>query len=167
MHVPTRLLNNSAGTVIAVVGLALQFAGLQGWFRSEARGRLLNWVIESKVGLPLEDSAAKEFAAAFPPPPNSTGRTPTHVTKTVIATADGAVINAQLNYMYSDHTRGPPVASMADVEAWAAETPYQWLAWFMTLFGILVMMSSSALDWREHAKQTEQNGSNVSEQQDP
>jgi hypothetical protein len=77
---------------------------------------------------------------------------PTHITKSVLRTADGAIMSAQFNYMYSDSSRSEHVASLAEVTAWAAATSYQWWAFGVMTVGFIGMMSSSALDWWEHVK---------------
>lgn len=147
-----RLAFNSGSAVVALLGLVFQFANLQGCYRHEARQAFLGWVAESKVGLPMETPAAVAFASRFPSPRTPIRQRPTHVTKTVLATADGAIMSAQFNYMYANESRSEHVASIDEVRAWAAETGYEWWAFWATAIGLIGMVASSGLDWREHLK---------------
>ena len=162
MGLPSRFAVSSVSTAVALIGLAFQLANLEGCFRNDSRQRFLAWALESKVGLPMDDPAAAEFASRFPPPAHNGGQRATHITKTTLATSDGAIMSAQFNYMYSDQSRSPHVASLEDMRTWAAETPYQWWAWYVTLLGVLGMACSSILDWQDRSKHPNQDrGSGV------
>lgn len=55
-------------------------------------------------------------------------------------------------HLYTDESRSEHVALLDEVRAWAAETGYEWWAFRVTAIGLIGMVASSGLDWREHLK---------------
>ena len=51
-----------------------------------------------------------------------------------------------INYMYSDTSRSPYVANLAEIEEWATKTSYPWIAWTLSFIGFLEVALSYFLE---------------------
>lgn len=128
------------------IGLILHFANLKGWLLDENRIGFLNWILNSQVGLPIDNPAGVEFMKSFPPPPGTKGNDLTHVTKQVVRSQSGPVLMASINYMHRDGSRTEYIATLSDVRKWSEKTPYPWIAWFLTLFGFCEVLLSTLVE---------------------
>ena len=134
------------GIIAVALGIILQFADLKGYLNDKNRTEILNWILHSNAGLSLEHPAAKEFIKKYPPAPEENIANLTHLTKNVIRQENGGIYNASINYMRTDQTRTKFVATLDDVRTWASETPYQWIAWWVTLFGFIELVGNWIID---------------------
>ena len=134
------------GIVAIALGIILQFADLKGYLNDKNRMEILNWILHSNTGLSLEHPAAKKFIKKFPPASEEKIANLTHLTKNVIRQENGGIYNASINYMRTDHTRTNFVATLDDVRKWASETPYQWIAWWVTLVGFIELVGNWIID---------------------
>lgn len=137
-----------SGIAIAGVGLLLSFADLMDWLRDSDREKLVEWVLTSEVGLPINDPTAQAFLRSFPPPPEARADKITHLTKTVIRYEAGGIQSASINYMHTDHSRTAHVATFEEVRDWARETSYRWLALWLTLCGFAQVSAAYIVEQR-------------------
>jgi len=136
------------GLAIIVGGVVFQFADLKGFLSNRERQEILDWVLHSESGLSLESPAAKEFMRKFPPPNNESVKDCTHLTKSVMQYETGGIISANVNYMRRDLSRTSHVATLEDIRRWAAETPYPWISWWITIFGLFELAATFYLERR-------------------
>ena len=142
------LLLKVIGFIIMGVGIAVQFADLEGYLKNRERQEILDWVLSSKSGMPLEAPAAKEFMKRFPPPNNESSKYLTHLTKSIMQYQTGGIIAANVNYMRKDLSRTSHVATLEEIRRWASETPYPWISWWITTLGFLALLASFYLERR-------------------
>lgn len=135
-------------TGLTALGLStiLGFADLKGWLTHSDREALLEWFLEANAGLPIQEPAARAFQKSFPPPPEASIDEITHLTKQVIRSENGPVMDGSVNYMHRDTSRTRYVATLAQVREWAAESRYPWIAWALGLIGFLEVLASTFLD---------------------
>ena len=134
------------GLCILGIGVVVGYGNLRGWFLYPERQEFLKWVIESEVGMPIENPSAQAFMRDFPPPENARTEKIMHVTKWLQRLENGGVNEAQINYMQRDHSRTKYVATLPEIREWARETTYPWLAWSLTLIGFLVVLATTGFD---------------------
>jgi len=142
------------GTLVLAVGIILQLANLKGCLYHKERTDFLKWVKESTISMSINELPAKSFMKQFPPPSSSQLKEITHITKSVIRLQNGLVYNAQINYMLRDNSHTTYVATLDDVQKWANESEYPWMAFYMTLIGFIITLSSSLLDLIGKQKKT-------------
>ncbi len=137
------------GLLILASGIILNLANLNGMLKDKDRAELLRWAVESQGDFSLEDKTAKVFLNRFPPP-QSTVADLTHVTKTVVRQPGGGLpMMVCINYLHSDETRTGCVATIEELRDWSNETPYPWLAWFLTLFGFCQVLLNTVFEFKE------------------
>ncbi|MFZ2446191.1 MAG: hypothetical protein WAW37_07535 [Syntrophobacteraceae bacterium] len=140
------------GLVILAAGIILNFANLAGWLIDADRQKVLHWALKSTKGIPLEEHEAQVFYKRFPPPYGKEGNL-THITKQVVRSELGGLpMTVCINYMKADGSRTPCVATKEEVRKWADETPYPWIAWFLTLFGFCQVLLDIILDSKGSSK---------------
>lgn len=142
------------GIAVLGVGVLTGFADLKGWLRDGDREAFLQWALQSSVGMPIGQSSAQAFMKRFPPPEDARISDITHITKQVERPERGPVLQAAFNYMHSDHSRTAYVATLADVREWAAESPYPWVSWLLTVIGFLEVLGSTGIQWRRERSTT-------------
>lgn len=136
-----------SGLIILAVGVIVGFADIKGWFKNSHRLTIIDWAKTTKTGLPITHPAAKAFMKNFPPPSDARPEEITHLTKTVIKSMSGGQpMNVAINYMHRDNSRTSNVATLADVENWASNTVYPWIAWILSLIGFIEILSSSIIE---------------------
>ncbi len=128
------------GLIAIAIGITIHFIDLKGYLRDKERIEILNWTLNSDIGLPIESLAAREFMEKFPPPQSENKDIFSHLTKSVLKTASGKVFNASVNYMRKDGTRTNDVVTLEEIRMWAYETPYSWISWWLDSFGFLVLL---------------------------
>lgn len=130
------------GMIVVAIGLMLGFADLKGFLKDKKKIEILNWVLHSNSGMSLELPAAKEFMKKFPPPQDEDVENLTHLAKSVMKYEIGGILNASVNYMRKDLTRTGHVATLPEIHNWAAETPYSWISWWVTLVGFIGLIET-------------------------
>ena len=135
------------GLTVMGLGILLAYFNISGIFQSSPRKDFLNWVIKSERGLKIDAPAAKAFMKDFPPPDPKRCSEITHITKWTQVLENGLPFQAQINYMYSDNSRTPYVATLDDVRAWASSTTYPQIAWLLSLIGFLVVLVSKVFSY--------------------
>lgn len=133
------------GLIILACGVMLSLFDLLGWYTDPDKVAVLDWANTSGLGLGIDHPGAKKFMEQFPPPNNSSKKI-THLTKQVLNSALGGNLLVSVNYMYSDATRSAYVANLEDIKDWVKETPYPWIAWLLSAFGFIEVLSSYILD---------------------
>jgi len=121
-------------------------ANLKGWLKDKEKVAVLEWVMNSKKGLSIQNPGAKKFMKRFPPPENSRPNVITHLVKSATIHQLGGMQNASINYMHSDGSRTAHVATLNDVKTWALKTNYELLSWLLSLFGFLEMMGAFIIE---------------------
>ena len=135
------------GLTALALGVALGLADLRGWLRQPSRTAFVQWAQNSRSGLPVSEAPAQAFMRRFPPPEGVALGQMTHVTKYVQRLDNGPALEVAFNYMLADESRTSYVATLEQVQAWADESPYPWLAWVLTLVGFLEVAGSTAMEW--------------------
>ena len=134
-----------SGFVILLIALVIQFAHLKGYLRHEERIDFLGWARKSNKRLPINTPSAKAFMEQFPPPSNSSPSKITYITKLVVRVQNGLVDQAQINYMYQDNSRTDYVATLGDIENWAAESRYPWIAFILSTIGFVITVTAEVI----------------------
>jgi hypothetical protein len=136
-----------SGLIILAAGVIVGFANIKGWFKNSTRLAIIEWAKNTNTGLPISHPSAQAFMKDFPPPSDTKIEEITHLTKTVIRSASGGQpMNVSINYMLNDHSRTSNVATLADLERWASNTVYPWIAWTLSFVGFIEILSSSILE---------------------
>lgn len=135
------------GLVALLAAVLLGLADLCGWLRYSRRTAFVQWAHHSQLGLPISEPAAQAFVVRFPPPEGVFLDQITHVTKLVQRIENGPALDMAFNFMLRDHRRTAYVATLAQVEGWAEESPYPWLAWVLTVIGFLEVAGGTAIEW--------------------
>ena len=144
-----------SGLIILAAGVMIGFANIMGWFKNSDRLAIIDWAKNTNIGLPISHPSARAFMKDFPPPSDSRPEEITHLTKTVILSASGGQpINVSINYMHRDDSRTSNVATLADLERWASNTVYPWIAWTLSLVGFIEILSSSIIEMCFNNKKT-------------
>ena len=144
-----------AGIVCLGLASVLGLADLLGYFEYGDRNVVLDWVLTSGSGLPIDESAARAFMARFPPPSGARPLEITHLVKQVIRTQGGPVMNASINYMHADESRTTAVATLAEVRKWAGEDRW-WLRfawWILGFLGFVEVLARTL--FKRHEAQAE------------
>ncbi|MBU1184228.1 MAG: hypothetical protein KJ663_03530 [Proteobacteria bacterium] len=139
------------GFAIVAFGITVQFADLKGYLKNRESQKILDWVLYSKSGMPLESPAAREFIKKFPPPNTESVEDLTHLTKSVMQYETGGLISANVNYMRKDLSRTGHVATLEEIRRWTSETPYPWISWWITILGFLALLVTFYLERRQTA----------------
>jgi len=134
------------GIIAIAIGLILEFTYLKGCLFDKQRIEILNWVLNSNVGMSIELPEAKKFMKKFPPPKNEKKDNLTHLTKSIMKYEIGGILNASVNYMRKDTTRTSYVATLDEIRKWANETPYPWISWWIALFGFIELIGNIILE---------------------
>jgi len=130
------------GIIIIILGLILRFLDLKGYLKNKERIAILNWALDSESGMSIELPAAKEFMKKFSPPQGEDINNLTHLTKSVMNYEIGGILNASVNYMRKDNSRTSHVATLVEIRAWANKSPYPWIAWWLTLIGLIALLGN-------------------------
>lgn len=130
------------GIAAIAIGLILEFTDLKGYLKDKKRTEILNWVLYSNSGMPIEQPEAKVFMKKFPPPSGEKEENLTHLTKSVMKYEVGGILNASVNYMRKDTSRTSHVATLEEIRSWTNETPYPWISWWITLVGFIELVGN-------------------------
>ncbi|MBI4355923.1 MAG: hypothetical protein HY597_05725 [Candidatus Omnitrophica bacterium] len=137
------------GLTITSAGVVLSLLNLKGFLKYPERLNFAHLALETSEGIPLSHPGAKSFMSRFPPPPTDSKGTFTHFVKNAIQfTGGGTPLSGTVKYMYPDGRRTAAVATFEDVKRWAAESRYPWLAWWLTVVGLLITSAGVFWDWR-------------------
>jgi len=137
------------GLALLAFGVLLGFADLKGWLNYPEREKFLHWALNSPAGLPITNPSAQAFIKRFPPPNDARPAEITYITKHVMRVENGPVIQASFNFMHGDASRTSYIATLNEVQSWAKESRYPWLAWILTLFGFLEVLASTIWEWQD------------------
>ncbi len=141
----------TAGVVARAVGLSalalavlVGFADLQGWLGYADRRAFLDWAIQGDAPLPADTEPGRAFMTRFPPALVDRGYV-THVTRWKTSFADGPVVEALFNYQRRNGSATDYVATLPQVREWAAESPFAWLPWLLTVVGFIPLLGDALL----------------------
>lgn len=141
----------TVGVVSRVIGLTalalavvLGFAVPKGWLGYGDRRAFLEWAIQSDAALPADSPPARVFMARFPPS-LADRRLVTHVTIWRTSFKEGPMIDASFTYIRRDQSRTEYVATLPQVREWAAESPYGWLPWTLTVLGFIALLGDAVV----------------------
>jgi len=137
------------GLLALAAAVILQFSDLKGWLHYPDRQAFLKWALESQGGLPISDPAAHAFVDRFPPPGSVRVTDITFVTKSVLKIENGPVMEASFNYLLRDQSKTSYVATLPEVREWANESSYPWLSWILAVVGLIEVLISAIMEWRE------------------
>ena len=123
------------------------FANIKGWFKNSDRLAINDWAKNTNTGLPTSHPSARAFMNDFPPPSDTKIEEITLLTKTVIQLASGGQpMNVSINYLRRDHSRTSNVATLADLEKWASNTVYPWIALTLSFVGFIEILAGSIIE---------------------
>jgi hypothetical protein len=139
------ILLKGIGLVLAFFGLGIALLDALGKFRSREKLEFARLLREDKVGLPKSTPGFSMFLCAFPPPKGVDVSTISHTTKDIIQTHDGFPVSITVRYVANDQ-RTAPVATYAEVMAWAEKTRQKWWSFSVGMFGWLMVAAAFSIE---------------------
>lgn len=134
-----------AGLAIALLGLGITLLDALGKFRSREKLEFARLLREGKGGLPRSTPGFAQFLSAFPPPEGVDPAAVSHATKDIIQTHDGFPVSITVRYV-ANNQRTAPVASYADITAWAEKTRQKWWSFYVGVVGWLMVAGAFLLE---------------------
>lgn len=133
------------GLALAFFGLGITFLDALGKFRDREKLEFARLLRENEVGLPKSTPGFSKFLLAFPPPEGIDASTVSHTAKDVIQTHEGFPISITLRYL-ANGQRTAPVATYAEVIAWAEKTRQKWWSFSVGILGWIMVAAAFVLE---------------------
>ena len=149
MKIRTRL--KIFGRVVTVLGVTVALLNLRGCFQDQTRADLLRLALAAghRQGVSITHPAAAAFMKRFPPPSTTNVDEITHIIKMGMVMGTGYASAMPFAYLLRGGAVTKHVADLDEVRSWASESPYPWVAWWVTLIGIIAVLGVDFSEWRE------------------
>jgi hypothetical protein len=139
------------GLTLAFFGLGVTLLDALGKFRDREKLEFARLIRENPNGLPRSTPGFSKFLLAFPPPQGIDPLVISHTTKDVIQTHEGFPISITVRY-FANGQRTAPVATYAEIIAWAEKTRQKWWSFSVGILGWLMVATAFALEALQVAK---------------
>ena len=137
-----------AGLVVGTLGLIATLANLLGIFSHPNREAMVG-MIRSRGEIPSTAQGFSELLRDFPPPEGVATEAIAGLATSTDARSGGNVVPiGPLVYIDANKPRGSrePILTFDELEAWAASSGYPWVAWFISVLGVMVIAIGVAGD---------------------
>lgn len=138
------------GRLVTVFGLMFSLMNQLGWLQDKNRNDLLQAVLKAdrSEGVSFAHPAAGNFQKRFPSPHSGEQGEIIAITKHGLVISGNVAQATPFCYALSNGEITDPVASLEEAKAWASESPYGLIAWFVTLLGFLIVLITDYVEWK-------------------